>query len=318
MSEAINTQTGELVPMMDGTPMPVQLDKMRQMLEYVEKFVGSVLKDNEDYAKLPGTPKPTLLQPGAEKICFAFALSPDFETITRVEDSDREWSYPSWDKYTKQAVEKTARGYFRYEVKCRLIHRETGRCWSSGIGVCESSERGREVSPANTIIKMAQKRAFVAAAKSAAFLSGRFTQDIEDYKGEQAVHANTPANDEGYERSMLSKYENGKCNFCGDNHVQKGEQIVLFEKKWGHIDCFRKLHRAEDTEATAEEPPDDSGDPIRNDLIKEILDLEIKVKKNGKTVPELRAEHAGNRDLGKAGDDNLVAYHSWLNEQEVA
>jgi len=254
-------QTGEIIPLIEGTPAPVALDEMRQMLGYIEEFVKSILKEKEDYAKVPGTDRNCLLQPGAEKIKFAFNLADEYTTLERYVEPDREWTYRTFDKRTQTEVERKARGYFRYEVRCDLVNRKTGVIWGACVGVCESSERGREAAPANTIIKMAQKRAMVGAAKSVAFLSGRFTCDLEDLQGDQAVHhADEDPVPDGCTSAMLSRGDkSGKLGFCwtcNRRHIEAGEKIVkdAAEGKWHSRKCWEKAHAPE---SPAPEPTED-------------------------------------------------------------
>lgn len=130
--------------------------------EAVIQFVRAILKRGEDYGKIPGTGKATLLKPGAEKLCNFFGLFPDFVTEKEIED---------WEA-----------GFFCYRVKCIL--RREGDPVASGIASCNSKERKYRNAPGfdlvNTILKMAQKRALIAATLIACNASEMFTQDIED------------------------------------------------------------------------------------------------------------------------------------------
>lgn len=167
----------------------------------LQKFVQSQMVKGQDYGTIPGTDKPTLLKPGAERLCemYGYAIS---ATVThRIED---------WE-----------RGHFSYEVRCDLIHKRTGVLVASGVGSCNSMEaryRYRWVwadqlpqgtntaglatrntktglqyrtinddpfSLVNTLLKMAKKRALVDAALSATRSSGIFTQDIEDLASDE-------------------------------------------------------------------------------------------------------------------------------------
>ena len=157
---------------------------------------SNVLREGVDFGKVPGSKKDTLLKPGAERLCSAFEFSPQFETLTAVED---------WDK-----------PLFHYRILCRLIHIPTGKEVATGEGSCNSMElkyRYRWVNPTeakaagynpeelaknqwgkvrilnddvyslvNTIDKMACKRALVAATLIGANASEFFTQDIEDMR----------------------------------------------------------------------------------------------------------------------------------------
>jgi hypothetical protein len=53
----------------------------------VKDFIGSILKEGVDYGKIPGAgDKPTLLKPGAEKMCSFFGFSVRFILVEKVED----------------------------------------------------------------------------------------------------------------------------------------------------------------------------------------------------------------------------------------
>ena len=194
----------------------------------INRFQAVVHKNmikGSDYGVIPGTTKPTLLKPGAEKIAKLLGLADTYQIINEKED---------WD-----------RPLFRYMVKCILVSISTGVVISEGLGECNSMEskyRWREskrkcphcgaeaiikgkkeygggwlcftkqggcgakfqdgddsieaqkiervenddiYSQVNTILKMAKKRALVDASLSAGRLSEVFTQDIEDFKPTQ-------------------------------------------------------------------------------------------------------------------------------------
>src|SRR5919199_879142 len=52
----------------------------------VVEFVRTVMREGVDYGVIPGTDKPTLLKPGAEKLCTLFGLSSRFQLIRSIED----------------------------------------------------------------------------------------------------------------------------------------------------------------------------------------------------------------------------------------
>lgn len=221
----------------DLTPrLVVSLDVLKEQLQELERFKREIMVPDVDYGVIPGTPKPTLLKPGAEKLSVAFGLAPVFEVTGRIED---------WD-----------RGFFHYEVRCDLISKRTGSVVASAHGSANSKEpryRWRDAKPVcpdcgfelrrskrregdqgdpgwycwtrfggcgatfpshavkvegrienpepyelvNTILKMSEKRALVAAALIATGGSGHFTQDVEDMPsvaGEGRVIDVTPPN----------------------------------------------------------------------------------------------------------------------------
>jgi hypothetical protein len=184
--------------------------KFSRDIEAINRFqriVHAQMVEGQDYGVIPGTSKPTLLKPGAEKITKLLGLSDRYEIIDRQED----WQRP----------------FFRYLVKCQLVHVSSGVVISEGLGECNSMEskyrwrwvfyndlpehlkgdnakeerhrlamksvttkRGKTTmyrienedvySQVNTMLKMAKKRALVDAALSAGRLSNVFTQDVED------------------------------------------------------------------------------------------------------------------------------------------
>ena len=197
-----------------------------------QKACQSYMIDGSDYGVIPGTQKPTLLKPGAEKIIRLLGLADEYE-IESVKD---------WDK-----------PFFHFQVVCRLRHLASGQIVATGVGgnaiawekryrwrkaerVCpicnqeaiikgkqeygggwlcfgkrggcgakfkdgdpdvEGQETGRVLnediySQVNTILKMAKKRSCVDAALSAGRLSDVFTQDLEDLTPERNIDAAPP------------------------------------------------------------------------------------------------------------------------------
>ena len=199
--------------------MNVALAKER--LVQLQQFVKEYLVDGEDFGTIPGTPKPTLYKPGADKLCELYGLADEYTVTQRTEDFDR--------------------GLFDYEVKCTLLRKPEMSLVSSGLGSCNSYETkyrwrdSKRLCPTcgkdaiikgkveygggwicfakkggcggkfadndpnitrqivgrvqnediadlkNTILKMGKKRAKVDAVLSATRSSGLFTQDMEDW-----------------------------------------------------------------------------------------------------------------------------------------
>lgn len=191
-----------------------------EQVKLIQDLMKSVMKVNEHFGIIPGTNKPTLLKPGAEKLGLTFRLEPQY-TIERIKLED---------------------DHIEYIVTCDLRHINTGQRWGSGVGSCstkESKYRWRKSerlcpvcnSPAiiqgkkefgggyvcwkkkggcgegfaindvdiisqevgkkenediadqyNTVLKMAKKRAHVDAMLTATAASDIFTQDLEELK----------------------------------------------------------------------------------------------------------------------------------------
>lgn len=147
---------------------------VRDQVNQIQALMQNALINGTHYGTVPGCgSKPTLLQPGAEKIALMFNWAADYE----IDRSDLDG------------------GHREYDVKCELVSRATGEHVGCGVGLCSTMEskyryrRDRSGNRAenpdiadvyNTVLKMAKKRAFVDAVKSTAAASDIFTQDIED------------------------------------------------------------------------------------------------------------------------------------------
>lgn len=149
------------VSVIDG----IDLQEISQTMNKIGQFqavIQSQLKQNFDYGVIPGTQKPTLLKPGAEKILMLLGLRSEFEIV----DSTRDFE----------------KGFFQYQVKARLY--KSNMLITEGLGAANNRERRYQrqdpFTVDNTVLKMAKKRALVDAALLVGSLSDLFTQDLED------------------------------------------------------------------------------------------------------------------------------------------
>lgn len=141
------------------------MDKMAAQLQSISNFqmmVEKNLNNGQDFGVIPGTNKPTLLKPGAEKIQMLMGVTSEYEVTTKIEDYER--------------------GFFAYTVRCTLS--KGGTKITEGLGSANTKEkryRNQDVFMiVNTVLKMAKKRAQIDATLTIASLSNVFTQDIED------------------------------------------------------------------------------------------------------------------------------------------
>lgn len=163
----------------------------------VQEVMRAVMKPEVHYGVIPGTDKPTLYKQGAEVLCMAF----------RVADS-----YQVEDLSTADVV--------RYRVTCTGVHQGTGLVLGTGMGEASSGEekykwrkayepefnetpanmrrkksgfnkakketystfqvRTEPADLANTILKMANKRAKIAMTINVTACGDMFGQDLED------------------------------------------------------------------------------------------------------------------------------------------
>ncbi|PMC35511.1 hypothetical protein CJ195_19080 [Bacillus sp. UMB0899] len=143
----------------------VSSSESKRRIEDLQAFVDDVMVKGIDYGLINGFSKPTLLKPGAEKLCDVFGFSKTVEVVNRIEN---------WDA-----------GIFAYEVKLTLSRKDNGVIEAEGIGSCNTKEIAfQQQDPytiVNTVLKMAKKRALIDAVLVATRSSGIFTQDIEDF-----------------------------------------------------------------------------------------------------------------------------------------
>lgn len=172
---------------------------MLELQEEITQLIEKALKKDIDFGTIPGTKKPTLLKPGAERLCIAFGLAPTYSIVEQEVDHSlvipwtkrsKKWNNAfrgdkthTWEMQTGESL-----GLYRYVVRCTLVNHE-GKPMAEGLGSCSTMEskyidRPRDCE--NTVLKMGQKRALVAAVLNALGLSDRFTQDMEE-QAESAV-----------------------------------------------------------------------------------------------------------------------------------
>lgn len=149
----------------------VDIGAVQSTLAKINQFqavVQNTLKKNHDYGVIPGTPKPTLLKPGAEKIQMLLGVTSEYEVIEHINDYEN--------------------GFFSFTVRCIIY--KNGVKITEGLGHCNNREPkfykrkdGSIQDPyekVNTVLKMAKKRAQIDATLTLASLSEVFTQDVED------------------------------------------------------------------------------------------------------------------------------------------
>jgi hypothetical protein len=254
MTEII--QAGSGADIVTWTPHFVQsVDDAVALVRQREEYLTKVLRKGIDYGVIPGTKKPSLYKPGAERILSAMGLSVEFENdgdpvldlIGQPEHGNeplvfyqRRCRVSKQLTPTERMVVASASGScssreskYRYRFAERACP-ECGKtgflrkskqpgsegnfyCWSKpdkGMEGCgkqfdakESKEIARQevgkvpnpdiADIANAVLKMADKRALVAAAIIATGYSDYLTQDVEDHVGGEEATDDTEPPPEG-------------------------------------------------------------------------------------------------------------------------
>lgn len=97
------------------------IEQVKRLVNIVVGLKNDVFKEGVDFGAIPGTgDKPTLLQPGMEKLLRALHLRAEYIERSKIEDFEK--------------------GLFFYRYECRLIDWETGICMGTAIGSANSYE----------------------------------------------------------------------------------------------------------------------------------------------------------------------------------
>lgn len=260
---------------------PDYVKKQVEKIRTLQKTIQEVLVPNVDYGKIPGCgEKPTLFKSGAEKVLITFSLQSTYDIVQCNENFE-------------------GNGFFSYTVKSYIW--ANGVKITEGLGHCNSKEnkfaykwvtaknlpQGLDIellprreksghygkyfeyrieddanSKANTILKMAKKRAQVDGVLTVANLSELFTQDFDDLNDIE-----TPQDKVDELKEQLKSQqtpENTKkeyvCSECG-----KSIQETVFEfsqkkyKKPLCYNCQQKLKQKKDVAL----PPQTSGNELQ-------------------------------------------------------
>ncbi|MBH8587109.1 hypothetical protein [Thermoactinomyces sp. CICC 10520] len=172
----------EYVPSVAQT-VDIAAENLKQMYALAKK----VMRHGVDYDTIPGTPKPSLLKPGAERLLQFFGLGHKVTCMKEIED---------WEN-----------GFFYFHYKVTITHPNYP---GFVVAECEGSANSKEkkyrnqdpYSIVNTLQKMAIKRALVGATLQATGASGLFTQDVEDMDLQQP--AAQPVRKTRYQQSQVN------------------------------------------------------------------------------------------------------------------
>ena len=256
----------EIVPIQRNEPfalMPVMdIESAIDRRNAIVEFVAGIMEEDRDFGKIPGTTKPTLLKPGAEKLTTFFGLSPRFS----IEEKDLDWtgehhghepffyfqykcqlwrgdllageglgSCNSWEKKYRYRLESKGcpkcGGDFIIKGKeeygggwlCFAKKGGCGQKWPDGAVEIEDQKTGMILNDnpsdlVNTIDKMSQKRALVAATLIAVNASEFFTQDMEDIV-------------DGIHRAAEEKVEK-KEDVKKQKPDAKGKTVIRVKNQW--------------------------------------------------------------------------------------
>lgn len=181
-------------------------ESVKRQVGLIQETMSEVMTKGEHFDTIPGTNKPILLQPGADKLNLVFRLSPEFHITESVRDKEFISYTVRCDLYHIPSDARVASGYGSCncrESKYRYRFQNTGQqvpvsYWqnrdrqilggaqyaprkTNGIWyICEQVENDNPWDLDNTLLKMACKRAKIAATLNATAAYDIFVQDVED------------------------------------------------------------------------------------------------------------------------------------------
>lgn len=162
------------------------LTAMSTAMQEFKDFIKNELIDGIDYGVIPNA-KACLFKSGGEKVQMFMGLTPQYKLLNRSfianqEKKDRVWN----DQTRKYEIKETIRNYYAWEFSCELYHGEVKVAEGVGMANTEEEKYVRQYTTktadgmANTVMKIAKKRAFMDAILAVSGLSDLFTQDLED------------------------------------------------------------------------------------------------------------------------------------------
>ena len=197
--------TGELVhytPQVAEEYRPRMLmapDEAAQIDQALRDMMRAVLHADVDYGVIPGTNKPSLYKPGAEKLLQWFGFGHAMERVEIERDADGGRLGVTYRCTVTKAmpdgrviVVATCEGYAGYDEERFYQTAEQAQAKAKAQEEKWARKDKRQPNPAkwqniteyrapwNSVIKMCQKRALVGAALQATSGSTLFTQDVED------------------------------------------------------------------------------------------------------------------------------------------
>jgi hypothetical protein len=180
--------------------------EIKAQVQRIQEVMHAVMKEGTHYGVVPGTEKPSLYKPGAEKLGMTFHI-----TVDSVIEADL--STPDVIRYRIRSTAHTRSGVLlgaslgecssdeeKYKWRAAVCDEEfqetpedrRRKKWKKGKKDPYSVQQVRTepADIANTVLKMATKRAEVAVILKVTAASDCFTQDVEDLPAEvrDSVH----------------------------------------------------------------------------------------------------------------------------------
>lgn len=248
-------------PALAVTPA-VKAEELVERLQVIREAADKAMTKGVDYGEVPGTDKPTLFKPGAEKLSVLFQLDVQLQNeklwdgshLTVISHAtvfhaptgsrlgygegvcttkERKYAYRKQERVCPQCgAAAVIKGKAEYGGGwlCWKRRDGCGAKFAEGDAQIESQPVGEIENPDlpdlwNTVVKMAEKRARVDAVLSVTGASALFTQDMED-QPQDAAAANSDSSPQAEPEPEFVTAEDIKSLQASANGL-KGPQIKL-------------------------------------------------------------------------------------------
>jgi hypothetical protein len=182
-------------PATDFASTAITASQLKAQIQVIQRAMADVMFDGEHYGKIPGTPKPTLFKAGAEKLCLLFHIAPMYRTEDLSTHDVARYRVTCLGKSQVSGLElgeglgeaSTNEAKYKWrEPVCDAEYDATDESmrrvkWFKGQPPYSKKQiRTEPADTANTVLKMAAKRALVAMVLNVLAASDIFAQDLED------------------------------------------------------------------------------------------------------------------------------------------
>jgi len=239
----INSKDNQILP--SEALHNLEITEIRNLIRKLDEFYRMILQKGVDYDTIPGTPKPTLLKPGAELLLRFFDLRSEIKNTQSIENTDPNNPYFQYNItvaiYNKHgeklgeglgsANSKETKFAFRWVlekyVPSNIDKKNLEKREENGKILYKIPTPPNEIfSMANTIMKMAQKRALISAVLMVTGASRIFTQDLEDL-AENEIFQPTKTNEseKDKKREIFEKADKIIADFIDVHNLEIGYTI---------------------------------------------------------------------------------------------
>lgn len=241
-----------MTQMVVAREQPLTVADHHARIDVIQRVLREVMKKDVHYGTIPGTPKPTLYKPGAEVICTTFGLAARPEVY--------DLSTPDEAKYRVMMTLYARDGTVVASASGECSSHEAKYKWRGAV--CDEefndtpADRRRELwkkgkenaykvkqvrtepaDMANTVLKMAEKRALIAVVRLGTAASDVFEQDLEDMENPPEENRQTMRPPQAREPQQ-------------PNESREGERLIT-EKQRMRFYALYKEHKKTNEQAQA-------------------------------------------------------------------